>query len=245
MVGIAPSGRYIYRSRRQAKRKIKSNRLVREAELYSAIKKYSGEKCINFFEVAGENVNVGVLTAYQLGANIVKGTNRGNRKGDNIMITGVKVTMTVYNPSTNALAGARGRLILATSKRTGELPNVNMWEGATSANNPRDYQTSATVSYPEQLVRALYRTKYITHYDRIIDAPFTGTGTTNSKLVPVKFYVPMKIRMTFKDGTDAKSDVMPNMWFMYHFERDDAGKFSTSPEYIRTNYNICVYFRDI
>jgi len=186
----------------------------------------------------------GVLGAQLIAGNIKKGNNRGQRHGDKILLTGVRIRGAIRARSDLKADAGRCRIIVGTSKRVGEVPTINLWEGAVDENAPDNFFTTGDKT--EQLFRPININKWIIHYDKVHDCGLIGTGECKSKLKMIDIWISMKNRINYdvEEDVSITHGVTPNMWLLYFFECDDGHNCGAAwaPAF---SYFLSTYFRDI
>lgn len=153
---------------------------------------------------------------YILGANIVKGTDRGQRVGDQIFFKYLTVNFFVENEQVNTRV--KMRMALLETLRPGENTNINLFETWSDVNNPRDWQANDPLS----LIEPFNRMKYRVHFDKVytLGTNSGNDGYKNTRLV--KEFIKVNRMMDLNTEGNLNDKVIPRLTLVHWFVNDDG-----------------------
>lgn len=195
------------------------------------------EKKIHTFNTTSGLVQPGTLYNYTVGTRITKGTDKGDRVGRSVKMTGLVVTGHMKNPNTTAGNKAYVRMFLCANRPPLSTDlTTGLWRSESDENNPIDYQVTGDLS---QINKPFARSnRWILWQKRFM----LGIKTTDSTIPSTKlftFKIPLHKRIMY---IASSNDVRPQYYLCWFFETETgASLFSSSLTYDITFHE---YFYD-
>lgn len=177
--------------------------------------------------------NIGTLYSYQLGKDIAKGTNQGNRTGSSVYYRGLDVRMAVTNNLASQAHNIRMRIMLLRNKRAATSNLTDMFHPLSDTNDPQSYDTS-TISKPAQLIKQINKNKFEVFYDKVYYLPINRDSNAVPKTQLIKFFVKVNRKFTFNQEADAENRILPDMNVLFFIEGDHGIGPLTDP--VNVNY---------
>lgn len=184
-------------------------------------------------------LNVGTMKEFKLGENIAKGTDEGDRLGQDIRMKHTYLEAYFSNPNTDLTDTCRIRLICVQNKRVGSLFTANLFEPVAATNSPVDYNAFGKTI---QLINKINLNKFNVYYDKVIQCPIAGYGWGHAKDALVKANVTLNKKFTYNDEVSADDKIYPDMQWMFFIESDNNNASLTTP--INVTYIVHEYFTD-
>jgi len=162
---------------------------------------------------------------YNLLTGIAKGTDKGDRINNEIILTGFKFIRHCHNGSN--LQALKIRTIIAVTRNPNQDIHEDLFAPCSNSTTPRDYDLSGTATDRHLYYLYPLNTQKFSQifYDKVHDIPIddvTITGT-NQNIVDIKAFVKLpNIKCRFNNSGTATESVYPNIR-MYHFFVDKNG----------------------
>ena len=176
---------------------------------------------------------------HKIGSEIVKGSDRGDRIGDSIEITGVKVQFYIHNPNTAGADSGAFRYGLIQHLWPGTSLTLNTWEPQNSLSFTPENYTSTDFT---QIYRQFNKQAFRVLYDKRGQLNNVTQNDSGSKNPVREFYMPCSILMTFNDEAEADNKILPDLDFFVFVQKDDSTAAFTSN--LRVVYTVTTYFND-
>jgi len=163
----------------------------------------------------------GTLNSFNIGEDIIKGADVGDRQADCIRLLGFNFRMHVFNSNTAESSHGKVRIIVALDKQPNIAATTGLFMGEGVTNTPVAFNTGPD-SF--RLLRPVNTMRYNVLFDKTVDAPIIL-----NPVIPQLFvneYIPLNINQKFSTvgGTEG---VTPAIKFFYFIESESNVVFPT------------------
>jgi len=166
----------------------------------------------------------GTLASFNIGEDIIKGSDVGDRQGDSVRLLGFNFRMHVFNNNAAESAHGKIRIIVALDKQPNIAGTTGLFMGEGVTNTPIDFNPGAAAPDSFRLIKPINTMRYNILYDKTVDAPIIL-----NPVIPQLFvneYIPLNVNQKFSTvgGTPG---VTPTIKFFYFIESESNVAFPT------------------
>ncbi len=168
-------------------------------------------------------INTNNLWTHQIGSGIATGVSRGDRIGDSVKLTHLRVELTFYNPNQNnsIMQHCTVRLFCLKNKRPTDTDvGSQLFESISDSNTPVDFTTTNS---PQQLNLQFNKNKHVVYFDRRVRVLQTANGAAGENFQRRVYNIPLSAIMKFNQEPLAADSILPNIRFGMFVQRDDIG----------------------
>lgn len=180
-------------------------------------------------------VNVGYIYFNRFTDVIPQNNSRGGTNNNLVFLHKIRVHGVITNPNTARTDAGRARFALVQNRIAQASVAEDVFESATSKNEPQDYLGGDVLN----LTRDLARWKFRTYFDKLYPLKVSATGSTGPKDTIISADIPINklINISQNSGTD---QVTPEFKLLHWYETD-GGALSFTGD-LTTALRIVIYF---
>jgi len=190
------------------------NRLVKRTRLPK------GRHATNVKNIAKfTNGNIGTVYITNIGSNIGKGTDFGQRIGNRIFVKGFTAQYMITNTSNSIADNLWVRLFVVIDLFSNTSTVTDMWTSHGDTFAPVDFSNAGVTL---QLIDRFNPQRFKVLYDRRFSVPINrNEGENGHDTVLIDQYIPINRWLTFNDSVTASEALRPLIKFGYFFEGDN------------------------
>lgn len=191
------------------------------------------------------------VQVFQVGANIAKGDNAGNRTGDTIDVKSLHIHGHAFNYNTSPFQSGMIRMLVVKVKFPWETITDDFFASDSAAAVPNNFTTNQRGA----MTRQLNPNKFMVVWDKTIPLPVWNDQDhsmerrKNTAIGGIQYFsyrIPLNKRVKFEDGGTAASDIMPAykvIWWVVSNYHNPAADFPANT--VGHQFYIDTYFKDI